>query len=207
MRKRTLGVSVLLMVAVAALLTACDKESTPVATGPTPSASATGTWVPSPSLVGQLQDARLATGKYATDLKQAEADGYMIITKMMPGMGFHYLNPNIKSFDATKPMILVYEQHGNAWQLAALEWVFPEAPATPPLEGATYGAFDAACHYKDGTFVPKAAESDCAKTAPDTGSPFNFWHPNLVTMHAWVWYDNPAGLYHGTNPLVEGFTA
>ena len=42
---------------------------------------------------------------------------------------------------------------GGAWQLAALEWVFPTKPAKAPLPGAKYGAFPAACHYADGTFV------------------------------------------------------
>ncbi len=123
---------------------------------------------------------------------------------MMPGMGYHYLNPKIEGFDVTKPAILVYLKNGSQWQLGALEWVFPSTPTSPPLEGATYGSFPAACHYKDGTFVPTAAEKDCAKTS-QSGSPFNFWHPDLTTLHVWLWYHNPDGLYHGTNPLVQGY--
>ena len=96
----------------------------------------------------------------------------------------------------------MYVKNGAGWQLGALEWVWPEQPATPPLEGATYGSFEAACHYKDGTFVPAAAEQDCPKTAPDGTAEFGFWHPKLTTLHVWLWYHNPAGLYNGTNPLV-----
>jgi hypothetical protein len=156
----------------------------------------------SAELAGMLAAARAATAPYVTDLAAAEKAGYVIITKMMPGMGYHYLNPKIEGFDVTKPAILVYVKNGSGWQLGALEWVFPEQPATPPLEGATYGSFDAACHYTDGTFVPAAAEKDCAKTAPDGGAPFGFWHPKLTTLHVWLWYHNPDGLFNGTNPLV-----
>jgi len=170
------------------------------APGPSP------TWTASPALARQLTSARAATAKYLTDISAAHADGYEIITPMMDGMGYHYLNKNIEGFDVTKPAILVYEKNGTAWQLAALEWVFPSVPTTPPLEGATYGSFPAACHFKDGTFTPTAAEKDCPTKNPDTSSPFNFWHPDLVTLHVWLWYHNPAGIYHGTNPLVEPFT-
>jgi hypothetical protein len=108
----------------------------------------------------------------------------------------------------TRPHILVYQRHGRSWQLGALEWVFTEKPASPPLPGATYGSFGAACHYaachyKDGTFVPAAAEDQCARRSPQTGARFNFWHPDLVTLHVWLWYHNPDGLYSGTNPLVR----
>jgi hypothetical protein len=34
---------------------------------------------------------------------------------------------------------------------------------------------------------------------------FGFWHPDLVTLHLWLWYPNPAGLYHGTNPYIRPF--
>jgi hypothetical protein len=149
--------------------------------------------------------ARLATAKYATNLHAAKADGYQILTRMIPDMGWHYLNPAIQGFHVTRPPILVYERHGHRWQLGALEWVFPTKPATPPLPGATYGSFGAACHYKDGTFVFASSQDQCAKRSPQTGAAFNFWHPDLVTLHVWLWYPNPAGLYNGTNPYIKPF--
>jgi hypothetical protein len=156
-------------------------------------------------LAAQLARARLATGRYATDLRAAKADGYQLITRMIPDMGWHFLNPEIQGFDVTKPHILVYERHGRRWQLGALEWVFPQQPEVPLLPGATYGSFGAACHYKDGTFVFARVQELCPKRSPETGSRFNFWHPDLVTLHVWVWYHNPDGLYSGTNPLIRPF--
>jgi hypothetical protein len=164
---------------------------------------------PSPSdrlgLAAQLAGARLATARYATSLHAAKADGYQLLTRMIPDMGWHFLNPTIQGFDLTKPPILVYQRHRNSWQLAALEWVFPTTPATPPLPGATYGSFPAACHYTDGTFVPARVQELCPRRSPQTGARFNFWHPDLVTLHVWLWYPNPDGLYNGTNPLVRPF--
>jgi hypothetical protein len=157
------------------------------------------------SLASQLARGRLATAGYATNLGAAKADGYQILTRMIPDMGWHFLNPAVEGFDVTKPPILVYERHHHRWQLAAFEWVFPTKPATPPLPGATYGSFGAACHYKDGTFVFARVQELCAKTSPQTGAPFNFWHPDLVTLHVWLWYPNPAGLYNGTNPYIGPF--
>jgi hypothetical protein len=124
---------------------------------------------------------------------------------MMPGMGFHFLNMHIQGFDVRRPQILVYEHTGSTWQLGALEWVFPSMPKTPPLPDATFGSFPAACHYADGTFVPDQDRKTCAKTAPGTKAAFTFWHPDLTTMHVWVWYPNPSGLYASTNPLIAPF--
>jgi len=157
------------------------------------------------SLTTQLALAHIATAKYVTDLNRAKADGYQIITRMIPNMGYHFLNPNVKGFDVRKPAILVYEHRGSTWQLSALEWVFPKMPTKAPIEGARYGTFGAACHYVDGTFVFADAQSKCAPTSPQTGAKFGFWHPNLVTLHVWLWYPNPSGLFSGTNPLVAGF--
>jgi hypothetical protein len=156
-------------------------------------------------LADQLASARLSTARYATDLGKAKADGYRIITRMIPDMGWHFMNPDVKGFDVRRPPILVYERKGRAWQLAALEWVFPEKPAKPPLPGARYGSFPAACHYVDGTFVPQALEDRCAARSPQTGAAFSFWHPDLVTLHVWLWYPNPSGLFSSLNPLVTPF--
>jgi hypothetical protein len=148
---------------------------------------------------------RHATAKYQTNLAAAKADGYRILTRMIPDMGYHFMNPTVKGFNIRKPPILVYEHHGHTWQLGAFEWVFTSKPATPPLPGAQYGVFGAACHYVDGTFVFASAQSDCAARSPQTGAAFNFWHPRLVTLHLWLWYPNPSGLFMGTNPLVAPF--
>lgn len=174
--------------------------------GQRPAAAKAPTTV-SQRLAATLSEARLATAKYATSLTAAKATGYQIITKMIPDMGFHFMNPKIAGFDAKKPPILVYLKHSGTWQLGALEWVFTAKPKTPPLPGASYGAFGAACHYSDGTFVPAQSQDACPKTAPVTGAAFGFWHPNLITLHVWLWYPNPSGLYAGLNPFVHPFNA
>jgi hypothetical protein len=123
---------------------------------------------------------------------------------MMEDMGFHYLNPDITTFDPAKPPILVYTRRDGKYQLGALEWVFPKKPKRAPLKGAKYGSFPAACHYDDGTFVTASSEADCAPKS-DGGAPFFFWHPKLVTLHVWLWYSNPDGLYASMNPFVGPF--
>lgn len=169
------------------------RHATPIATVPA-------------ALAPFLANARIATAKYATDLARAKRDGYTVtVTRHIPDMGWHFLNPAYTKFDVTKPAILVYVKRGSRWQLVAFEWVFPEKPAKKPLPGATYGSFGAACHYVDGTFVFVAVETDCAEKSPVSGAPFGFWHPDLVTLHVWLWYPNPDGIFAGTNPLMTPF--
>ena len=175
-------------------------------TYPQVQAEAAGTAPPiSPDVAAKLAQARLATAKYATDLARAKADGYTIITPMIPNIGYHFLNPKISGFDVTKPPILVYVRRGDAWQLVAIEWVFPKRPTAAPLRGARYGSFAAACHYTDGSFVMATAEAKCAKTNAKTGAAFSFWHPPLVTLHVWLWYPNPNGIFGEFNPLLTPF--
>jgi hypothetical protein len=185
-------------VALAAVVSISVAAAAPADRSPAASAS-------SSVLVSQLAAARIATSKYASNLGLARKDGYGIITRMIPNMGYHYMNGSIKGFDVRKPAILVYEHAGTQWQLAALEWVFPSKPASPPLPGAKYGSFGAGCHYKDGTYVPAEAQDQCPKASPQTGAAFNFWHPLLITMHVWLWYPNPSGLFASTNPLAAAF--
>jgi len=192
--------------AVAVALTAAWAAAASSSTGSpdTPKRSSAVRVTPS-ILVSQLALARIATAKYVSNLAKAKADGYGIITRMIPNMGYHYMNPNVKGFNVQKPPILVYEHRGATWQLGALEWVFTSKPARPPLPGARYGSFGAGCHYKDGTYVPAATQSGCPTTSPQTGAAFNFWHPLLITMHVWLWYPNPSGLFASTNPLAGAF--
>ncbi|HEX6021438.1 MAG TPA: hypothetical protein VFZ00_05545 [Solirubrobacter sp.] len=157
-------------------------------------------------LARQIARARLALAPYATNLGAAQAAGYKLtITQHMPGMGWHFMNPDVTDFDVTRPPILVYIRKNGQDQLVAAEWVWPTKPAKRPLPGAKYGSFAAACHYVDGTFTPQPRESKCAKTSPDSGAAFSLWHPDLVTMHLWLWYPNPDGVFNPTNPLIAPF--
>jgi hypothetical protein len=195
--RRSILIAALVAVSAAAVVATTSGAATPTKTARATTSDAV--------LASTLARARLATARYATSLDTAKADGYQIITKMIPNMGYHFMNPKVKGFDVTKPAILVYLKRGSRWQLGALEWVFTEKPTTAPLPGARYGAFGAACHYADGTFVPAASQDACPKTAPGSGAAFGFWHPNLITLHVWLWYPNPAGLYSGFNELVHPY--
>jgi hypothetical protein len=152
-----------------------------------------------------IANARSALAPYANDLGAAKAAGYSRqITPMMPDMGYHYMDPSVTGFDVRRPPILVYERRDGKDQLAAAEWVFGSKPAKAPLAGAKYGSFPAACHYEDGTFVAQKREKACAP-ATASGSAFTFWHPDLVTLHLWLFYPNPDGLFNSTNPLIAPF--
>jgi hypothetical protein len=193
-------------VAIGVAATASGRPNITPTPAPAPAAiqPAAQTAGPSP-LTADLVAARLATAKYATNLGRAKADGYRILTKMIPNMGYHFINPKVTGFNVRKPPILVYEHTGHGWQLSALEWVFTSMPAKAPLPGAKYGVFGAACHYDDGTVVFADAQSQCAPRAPGSGAKFNFWHPRLITLHFWIWYPNETGIYTGTNPMVAPF--
>jgi hypothetical protein len=71
--------------------------------------------------------------------------------------------------------------------------------------GSALRRFAAACHFADGTSVAAATQAACSRTAPGTGAGFGFWHPDLVTLHLWLWFPNAAGLFASTYPLVRPF--
>jgi hypothetical protein len=158
-------------------------------------------------LANAVADLRGVLAPYVNDLDAAKKAGWSLqITPMMEDMGIHFMDPSVTSFDPKRPPILVYERKGTVNQLAAVEWVFPSKPAKPPFPGARYGSFAAACHYDDGTFVPQRDQKKCApKTSK--GATFTFWHPDLVTLHLWIYYPNPDGIFNGTNPLIAPFNA
>ena len=126
----------------------------------------------------ELARARRATARYH-DLSRAIADGYADINVFIPNMGFHYLKSTIldAQFDPERPELLVYAQDlcEGRMRLVAVEYAVPIAlsPAGPP-EG----------------FSGNADE----------------WHRNeqfgLWTLHAWIWYRNPDGVFAELNPRV-----
>ena len=70
-------------------------------------------------LADQLARARLATAKYATSLHAAKADGYQIITRMIPDMGWHFSTR--RSRDLTSP-------NPRSWSMSAMGAAGSSAP-------------------------------------------------------------------------------
>ena len=126
----------------------------------------------------ELQQARAATAKYQ-HIKNAIKDGYADISVVVPNMGYHYMKSEYvdATFDIRKPEILVYNKnHDGSFQLVAVEYAVPInlSPNEAP-EGFT-GAGD----------------------VWDRNTGFGLW-----LLHAWVWYNNPSGVFNPTNPLVH----
>lgn len=137
----------------------------------------------------ELAMANLATAAYQ-DVEVAEADGYA--STLGPGegslgcfedparggMGVHYLNADL--LDATTeiaaPEALVYEldNNGEIAGLVAHEYIVPVEAWTEPDPPMLFG------------------------------QPFH-QHPvlPLYVLHAWIWKDNPSGLYEDFNPTVR----
>ncbi len=156
----------------------------------------------------ELERARQATAKYQ-DVKAAEAAGYQQVGGDVPGMGIHYvltLEPD--HFDVERPPILLYVKNSapeGGYVLAGVGYFwnalegsdgqpvnppFPKSLALwhrhenicvlPHLENP-HGLTEAQCSEKGGHFVAKTQ-----------------W-----LVHAWIWKDNPTGIFSAENPAVR----
>jgi hypothetical protein len=109
----------------------------------------------------------------------------------MPGMaagamGIHFVNGDYvgtTDVDPAKPEALVYEPEGNGkLRLVALEYVtfqaaWDESHSSPPsLFGQTFN------------FTP---------------APNRYGLPAFYSLHAWIWKNNPAGMFAMWNPDVS----
>jgi len=121
---------------------------------------------------------RAAADQRYRDLANALADGYADINVFVPQMRYHYLKADIldATFDHQRPELLVYAQlpDEKRLRLVAVEYAVPTNLAAAPPEGFT-GDFD---HW-------------------DRNDQFGLW-----TLHAWVWLENPDGIFADLNPRV-----
>ena len=150
-----------------------------------------------PKLEPALDSARKVLEKYKHPFA-ALADGYLSTvacidfaiagkageTPFSPGaMGVHFLNLNLigKPLDPAKPVVLMYEPHGDSLQLVGAEWFVPveAAPERPKLFG-------------------RALDGPMDGHAPIM--PASLRHYDL---HVWLWRANPSGVYSPTNPAVK----
>jgi hypothetical protein len=132
----------------------------------------------------QIQSAAAATGyELLTD-----ADGIACIDDAgMGGMGVHFVKGALVSdpaLDPARPEALVYEvTEAGQLHLVALEWVVIQS------------AWDSAHNNTPPTMFGQKFNLTQA------GNRFGL--PAYYSLHAWIWKDNPAGMFAPYNPRVE----
>ena len=138
---------------------------------------------PSP-LDRELDNLRDATAALQ-DFDAARAAGYSVEvvdpvsgSSYFPGMGVHYLNPDLVDdrFEVERPEILLFvENDQGEMELVAVEYVTPIADLAAP---------------------PAAPSGFTGNTdAWTVNTTFSLW-----TLHAWVWMDNPDGVFASHHP-------
>jgi hypothetical protein len=125
----------------------------------------------------ELMQARAATARYH-NIENALADGYADINVVLQNMGYHFMKSTLvdANFEVTKPEILVYSKQENGrMKLVAVEYAVPLNMSANAPAGFT---------------------GDQDVWVANTG--FGLW-----LLHAWVWYENPDGVFNATNPAVH----
>jgi hypothetical protein len=174
-----------LLLAIAIAVAGCQSRD-PVATAPTmPAASAVSSadLHHGPSVrsderppADQLERVKRATIRYR-DVRNAMADGYADINVVLPNMGRHFLNDGLVdgTFEVERPELLVYQPgRQGGLELVAVEYAVPLNLSAEAPEGFRGGA--------------------------------DVWFPSqqfgLWLLHAWVWKENPDGVFNPTNSRV-----
>ena len=146
----------------------------------------------------QLAQVRAATAKFHR-VSEAVAAGYELGwvngagVKIVAGcvshptagaMGYHYFNKALMAdngVNALQPEALVYAPDGEGGlELAAVEWVVRSAQSNPAGVSSAPSVLGMTMHI----------------LVPPPG-------PAFYLMHAWVWQDNPAGMFADWNPDVH----
>ena len=137
------------------------------------------------SIADELGHLRAVTARYQR-IEAADSAGYSaqltgcMIDPKLGGMGFHFGKPSTidNTADPLEPEVLLYEpQENGRMRLVAVEYIIPFSvrPRTGPAP-RLFGQ----------DFIPNDAEG------------FKLWG-----LHAWVWRNNPAGMFADWNPLVN----
>jgi hypothetical protein len=134
-----------------------------------------------------LADVRAATARFYR-IPVAQAAGYSLVPGLdscfdnpgVGGMGYHYIKTSILDLklDALQPEAMVYTPGPNGiLQLGAVEYI-----------------------------VPAKAWDDAGNTQPPTVLGHSL-HLNpalgVYILHAWIWKENPSGIFSDWNPKVS----
>lgn len=139
--------------------------------------------------------ARAATARYQ-DQAAAIADGYRAVGPDFPGMGVHWVNKSLLltgALDPARPPVLEYATIDGRQRLVGVAYAALVTDSAPrPLLPVPADAW----HTHAGT----VDEESFLLSHVGVHSAHSRTHgPRLAVAHAWIWLDNPAGLYETDN--------
>ncbi|MFN8557509.1 MAG: hypothetical protein U0531_09245 [Dehalococcoidia bacterium] len=155
--------------------------------------------------------ARSATEKYR-DVQVARADGYVQLSQVLPGVGAHFVHPDLATsgaFDLFRPSTLLYDRTAQGdFELVGVSWSIPRNPGdrTPP---AYFGPL-ARWHYHESLcFVTRngalSAGGDTAAGCRAAGGVFvpeSGW-----VLQAWLFRPSPEGVFAYQNSTIKAASA
>ncbi len=156
-------------------------------------------------LVDQLDGLREATEKYR-NIAVARSEGFSQVGVEVPNMGAHFMNfERIQdgAFDPTQPEILMYARDENGdWQLKGTAFILLTQQFGREHPVGFAGPLDNwHVHYSVCGGGPEVVPR--ASTREDCESQGGLWASSFGWMiHAWVWEDNPLGVFSMWNPNV-----
>jgi hypothetical protein len=172
-------------------------------------------------LAEQLAELKEKTAKYQ-DVARAVADGYVAPSRCVQspagGMGHHYVNQADVNLDPDdpkafkvgvggnhmKPEAMLYEDQNGKLTLVGVEWIVRDMDQlvgthnTPEPQlrlGNNVVAFHGPMEGHE-----KWPGSPYTKVVDEIEEP---WMPYHYDLHAWIWKDNPSGLFADWNPTVK----
>lgn len=164
----------------------------------------TGAAAANHGFAAQLNTVREATRKYR-DVSLARPDGYDELSPYVPGMGFHFEDPDRfaadenAAHDLTNPAVLLYVTTGN-YNPAPFQQHDPNRDDDLVLAAAEFvheGTPGAAADYfldEEGARNVRTSEEEGWSVIPGTG------HTGL---HVWVHRGNPDGVFAPFNKTVD----
>jgi hypothetical protein len=154
--------------------------------------AAAGTAARDPDVAEFVARAREGTSRYR-DQQAAINAGFRRIGVDFPAMGEHWVSLHrimADRFDAASPSILTYVRVGGVPTLAGVAYT---ALLEPRESLPSFSPAAPFWHEHNGTVVEESFPLDGHATPPEPGE------AHLAILHAWVWTENPAGVFTTDN--------
>jgi hypothetical protein len=144
-----------------------------------------------PASADFVAQARTGTERFR-DPRVALQEGFRPVGPDFPSMGQHWIHPGLLlegALDPARPHVLEYAEIRGTLTLVGVAYValsvHGRAPDVFPVPRTAW-------HFHGGTISEESFVRSHALGVPDSG-------PTLAVLHAWIWLENPAGLFATDN--------